>query len=63
MRTAGQQTGAGGTRRRDGTMRAVVQDTYGEEAADVLRLEEIDRPEVGDDDVLVRVQRGWGPYR
>ena len=36
-------------------MRAVVQDTYGEEAADVLRLEEIDRPKVGDDDVLVRV--------
>ena len=37
-------------------MRAVVQDAYGEEAADVLRLEEIDRPEVGDDDVLIRVR-------
>jgi NADPH:quinone reductase-like Zn-dependent oxidoreductase len=37
-------------------MRAVVQDAYGEEAADVLRLEEIDRPEVGDDDALIRVR-------
>jgi NADPH:quinone reductase-like Zn-dependent oxidoreductase len=37
-------------------MRAIVQDKYGEEAADVLRLEEINRPEVGDDDVLVRVR-------
>jgi NADPH:quinone reductase-like Zn-dependent oxidoreductase len=36
------------------TMRAVVQDVYGE-TADVLRLEEIDRPTVGDDEVLVRV--------
>src|SRR5918996_4506 len=37
-------------------MLAIVQDKYGEEAADVLRLEQIDRPEVGDDDVLVRVR-------
>jgi NADPH:quinone reductase-like Zn-dependent oxidoreductase len=37
-----------------GTMRAVVQDVYGE--ADVLRLGEIDRPTIGDDEVLVRVQ-------
>jgi NADPH:quinone reductase-like Zn-dependent oxidoreductase len=36
-----------------GTMRAIVQDEYGE--ADVLRLEEIDRPAIGDDEVLVRV--------
>jgi NADPH:quinone reductase-like Zn-dependent oxidoreductase len=36
-------------------MRAVVQDNYGEEPADVLRLEEIDRPQIGEDDVLVRV--------
>lgn len=36
------------------TMRAIVQDTYGE-AEDVLRLEEIDRPEIGDDEVLLRV--------
>ncbi|HYS34956.1 MAG TPA: NAD(P)-dependent alcohol dehydrogenase [Pseudonocardiaceae bacterium] len=34
------------------TMRAIVQDEYGE---DVLRLDEIDRPEIGDGDVLVRV--------
>jgi NADPH:quinone reductase-like Zn-dependent oxidoreductase len=57
MTTADQQwaTDAGGPTAAVGTMRAVVQDTYGEEAADVLRLEEIDRPEVGDDDVLVHV--------
>ena len=57
MRAAGQQTarGAGGPASAGATMRAVVQDIYGAEAADVLRLEEIDRPEVGDDDVLVRV--------
>jgi NADPH:quinone reductase-like Zn-dependent oxidoreductase len=34
-------------------MKAIVQDVYGE--ADVLRLEEIDRPEPGDDEVLLRV--------
>jgi NADPH:quinone reductase-like Zn-dependent oxidoreductase len=36
-------------------MRAIVQDKYGEEPADVLRLTEINRPNVGDDDVLVRI--------
>ena len=36
-----------------GTMRAVVQDVYGE--ADVLRLADIDRPTITDDEVLVRV--------
>ena len=36
-------------------MRAIVQNKYGEEAADVLRLEHIDRPEIGDEDVFVRV--------
>ena len=51
-------TGQSDRRRKSGdnaaqTMRAIVQDQYG--AADVLRLQEIDRPEVGDDDVLVRV--------
>ncbi len=35
-------------------MRAVVQDEYGE-ADDVLRLEEIEKPAVGPDEVLVRV--------
>ena len=34
-------------------MKAIVQDTYG--SAGVLRLEEIDRPAVGDGEVLVRV--------
>jgi NADPH:quinone reductase-like Zn-dependent oxidoreductase len=36
------------------TMQAIVQDRYGE-ANDVLRLEEIERPEIGDAEVLVRV--------
>src|ERR1700741_1852228 len=36
------------------TMRAIVQDEYGE-AMDVLGLAEIDRPEITDDEVLVRV--------
>ncbi len=36
------------------TMRAIVQDRYGE--ADVLRLEEIERPGIGADEVLVRVR-------
>ena len=35
-------------------MRAIVQDEYGR-AEDVLRLEEIERPAYGDDEVLVRV--------
>ena len=37
------------------TMRAIVQDHYGEDPRQVLHLEEIDRPEVGHDEVLVRV--------
>ncbi len=36
------------------TMKAIVQDEYGEADA-VLRLEQIDKPEIGDDEVLVRV--------
>jgi NADPH:quinone reductase-like Zn-dependent oxidoreductase len=36
------------------TMQAIVQDHYGE-AGDVLRLEEIARPAIGDGDVLLRV--------
>jgi NADPH:quinone reductase-like Zn-dependent oxidoreductase len=35
------------------TMRAVVRDRYG--SADVLELRDIDKPEIGDDEVLVRV--------
>ena len=37
------------------TMRAIVQDEYGE-ALDVLRLEEIERPTPGEGEVLVRVR-------
>jgi NADPH:quinone reductase-like Zn-dependent oxidoreductase len=41
-------------------MKAIVQDTYG--PADVLELREIERPEVGEKDVLVRVRAaGSGP--
>ena len=36
------------------TMQAITQDHYGE-AGDVLRLEEIARPAIGDEDVLLRV--------
>jgi len=36
------------------TMQAITQDRYGE-AEDVLRLEEIARPAIGDDEVLLRV--------
>lgn len=41
---------AGGT-----TMRAVVQDRYGAEPDAVLRLAEIERPTIGDGEILVRV--------
>ncbi len=58
MRAASQHTAtaanATGTPAAAGTMRAVVQDTYG--TVDVLRLEEIDRLQVADDEVLVRVR-------
>ena len=41
-------------------MKAIVQDTYG--PADVLELREIERPEVGENDVLVHVRAaGSGP--
>ena len=39
--------------RDDPTMKAIVQDVYG--SAEVLRSAEIDRPAIGDDEVLVRV--------
>jgi NADPH:quinone reductase-like Zn-dependent oxidoreductase len=38
------------------TMRAIVQDAYGTVPEDVLRFEEIARPTIGDDEVLVRVR-------
>src|SRR3954469_18751616 len=39
-------------RRRD-TMKAIVQDTYG--STDVLELRDIEKPVIGEDEVLVRV--------
>ena len=42
--------GAGAT-----TMMAIVQNEYGPAPEDVLRLEEIDRPTIGADEILVRV--------
>jgi NADPH:quinone reductase-like Zn-dependent oxidoreductase len=39
---------------RQDTMRAMVRDAYG--SPDVLELRDIDRPRIGDDDVLVRVR-------
>jgi NADPH:quinone reductase-like Zn-dependent oxidoreductase len=36
------------------TMKAIVQDTYG--SADVLQLREIERPQIADDEVLIRVR-------
>ena len=38
------------------TMTAVVQDRYGPAPEDLLRVAQIDRPTIGDDEVLVRVQ-------
>ena len=38
------------------TMKAIVQDAYGTVPEDVLRFEEIARPTIGDDEVLVRVR-------
>jgi NADPH:quinone reductase-like Zn-dependent oxidoreductase len=38
----------------EGTMQAIVQDTYG--SADVLRLARIARPKIGDNDALLRVR-------
>ena len=39
----------------DETMRAIVQEEYGSSPEDVLRVAELDRPAIGDDEVLVRV--------
>jgi len=48
------------TTTKEEAMKAIVQDTYG--PADVLELREIERPEVGENDVLVRVRAaGSGP--
>src|SRR5215213_6024052 len=37
-------------------MAAIVQDVYGAAPEDVLRVEEIDRPTIGEQEVLVRVR-------
>lgn len=37
------------------TMQAIVQDRYGTEPEEVLRLARVERPTIGDDEVLVRV--------
>jgi NADPH:quinone reductase-like Zn-dependent oxidoreductase len=52
-RTAVAPIAEGGSAAADDRMRAVVQDRYG--TADVLRLENVARPEVGDSEVLVKV--------
>src|SRR4051794_24287940 len=44
----------GPDRERGATMQAIVQDEYG--ATDTLLLREIEKPVVGDDDVLIRVR-------
>lgn len=51
--TTGTSTDSGLAGRPARTMQAVVQDTYG--TADVLRQEQVDVPEIGPDEVLVRV--------
>ncbi|HEX6596099.1 MAG TPA: NAD(P)-dependent alcohol dehydrogenase [Acidimicrobiales bacterium] len=38
------------------TMRAVVQDSYGEAPEEVLRVDEVKRPRIGADEVLLRVR-------
>jgi NADPH:quinone reductase-like Zn-dependent oxidoreductase len=48
-------TGQAATVTEQTTMRAVVQDVYGP-TEDVLRLEQVSRPEIGDGEVLVRVR-------
>ena len=40
----------------DTTMWAIVQDRYGSEPEDVLRLARVDRPTIADDEVLLRVR-------
>jgi NADPH:quinone reductase-like Zn-dependent oxidoreductase len=38
------------------TMRAIVQDEYGSAPENVLRLTDVARPTIGDDEILVRVR-------
>jgi NADPH:quinone reductase-like Zn-dependent oxidoreductase len=53
MKAAAQQ-GATDNGDANATIQAVVQDTYG--TPDVLRVEKIDRPEIADDEMLIRVR-------
>lgn len=53
--TLDQPTGQTHTAASIGRMQAIVQDEYGNSPEDVLRLAEIDRPTISDDEVLVRV--------
>ena len=48
----GHITGAAGAE----TMKAIVQDAYGTAPEEVLRLAEVARPAIGDDEILVRVR-------
>lgn len=48
------EDGNGSEMAEETTMKAIVQDTYG--SPDVLELREIPKPEIADDEVLVRVQ-------
>ena len=49
------RSGVGLTTERKNTMKAITQEEYGT-PGDVLRLQEIEKPTIGEDDVLVRVQ-------
>src|SRR5438034_3574483 len=44
------------TARWGGSMKSIVQDRYGSAPEDVLRLQEMDRPTIGDHEILVRVR-------
>lgn len=55
MTTATHDSSTEPTPTRTETMRAIVQDHYGPAPEVVLRLAEINRPAIGDDEVLVRV--------
>jgi NADPH:quinone reductase-like Zn-dependent oxidoreductase len=46
--------GSTATRTREGTMKAIFQDRYG--STDVLKFGDVEKPEVGDDEVLVHVR-------
>src|SRR5215510_5306472 len=52
---------AGRRGRRGGSMKAIVQERFG--PPDVWRLDDVDRPDIGADDVLIRVHAAaLNPY-